>query len=627
MHAIRVRFPLKAATPTYSVRFPAAVCRALLLVSLCLLAFATALASAPQALAASTQAQANTLFSNIASANKGASSAWYVMELYACGLGETSNAQPLLEETAAAVESGKTTGATQLQRNIIALSAAGYDATKLKVDGKTYDAVALMGKKALATAPVNVKVSTLLAYASDGYEVPDGAVMSEKALIEAILRMQHADGGFAYSGKVTDADMTALAICALEPYAKKHASAKEGLAKAKKALLATQLSDGSFPSQGQSSGNANSTAFAITAFAALGIDSSQALKGGAKVAPLKALLGFATEGLDGFKFAGKVNKLATEQGFRALIACKGFMAAGGAYNIYTKASAGGATSKFAEASANSGGKKQSSSKKSTSTKEKASKKSSTKEAETEESSAASTSSKKKAAKESSKKKGAKEAANAEEGAQQGSEDALEAEAESSDAAGSSAVASPESIPWYFIAGVVAGCAGITAAAWLFARRRRKNLPGFVKKRTIEAVILGAVSVALVAACAAGAVYVVTQGDAREGATSEEAATVVVSLSIDGSRAEGYDVNKARTSLELAEGASVYDALVASGADIGGDATYVSSIDGLAEFACGSGSGWMYSVNGEYPDKSCGDYTLSDGDEVIWVYTLDLGDDL
>lgn len=111
------------------------------------------------------------------------------------------------------------------------------------------------------------------------------------------------------------------------------------------------------------------------------------------------------------------------------------------------------------------------------------------------------------------------------------------------------------------------------------------------------------------------------------ASSSDVEEISVTFSIDGSRAQGYDVRLARTRIQLAEGASVYDALVASGADIGGNATYVSSIDGLAEFACGNGSGWMYSVNGAYPNKSCGDYVLHDGDVVVWVYTCDLGNDL
>lgn len=80
-------------------------------------------------------------------------------------------------------------------------------------------------------------------------------------------------------------------------------------------------------------------------------------------------------------------------------------------------------------------------------------------------------------------------------------------------------------------------------------------------------------------------------------------------------------------LTLAEGSTVYDALCALGVSVSGTSTYVSAIGGLAEFDCGSGSGWMYSVDGVYPNKACGKYVLSDGESIVWVYTCDLGNDL
>ncbi|MGM9626294.1 MAG: DUF4430 domain-containing protein [Eubacteriales bacterium] len=48
---------------------------------------------------------------------------------------------------------------------------------------------------------------------------------------------------------------------------------------------------------------------------------------------------------------------------------------------------------------------------------------------------------------------------------------------------------------------------------------------------------------------------------------------------------------------------------------------------LYEFDFGDLSGWIYKVNGETPSVGCGDYVLSDGDEIAWLYTCDLGNDL
>ena len=53
--------------------------------------------------------------------------------------------------------------------------------------------------------------------------------------------------------------------------------------------------------------------------------------------------------------------------------------------------------------------------------------------------------------------------------------------------------------------------------------------------------------------------------------------------------------------------------------------YVSSINDLAEFSAGSGSGWLVFVNGEMISKSASAYVLSPGDVVNWRYTVSYGD--
>lgn len=47
--------------------------------------------------------------------------------------------------------------------------------------------------------------------------------------------------------------------------------------------------------------------------------------------------------------------------------------------------------------------------------------------------------------------------------------------------------------------------------------------------------------------------------------------------------------------------------------------YVYSICGLAEYDCGSESGWTYYVNGVLIGKSAGKYVLKSGDKIEWVY--------
>lgn len=55
--------------------------------------------------------------------------------------------------------------------------------------------------------------------------------------------------------------------------------------------------------------------------------------------------------------------------------------------------------------------------------------------------------------------------------------------------------------------------------------------------------------------------------------------------------------------------------------------YIEGIGNLYEFDCGDLSGWMYRVNGCFPNYGCSQYTLADGDVIEWLYTCDLGKDV
>ena len=58
-----------------------------------------------------------------------------------------------------------------------------------------------------------------------------------------------------------------------------------------------------------------------------------------------------------------------------------------------------------------------------------------------------------------------------------------------------------------------------------------------------------------------------------------------------------------------------------------NSAYIEGIHNLYEFDVGELSGWMYSVNGWYPNYGCSRYALKDGDVVEWRYTCDLGYDV
>lgn len=58
-----------------------------------------------------------------------------------------------------------------------------------------------------------------------------------------------------------------------------------------------------------------------------------------------------------------------------------------------------------------------------------------------------------------------------------------------------------------------------------------------------------------------------------------------------------------------------------------ETAYIEGIGNLYEFDCGALSGWMYSVNGSFPNYGCSLFALQDGDAVCWLYTCDQGQDV
>jgi hypothetical protein len=58
-----------------------------------------------------------------------------------------------------------------------------------------------------------------------------------------------------------------------------------------------------------------------------------------------------------------------------------------------------------------------------------------------------------------------------------------------------------------------------------------------------------------------------------------------------------------------------------------NSAYIEGINNLYEFDVGELSGWMYKVNGWFPNYGCSRYQLKDGDVIEWVYTCDLGHDV
>lgn len=87
---------------------------------------------------------------------------------------------------------------------------------------------------------------------------------------------------------------------------------------------------------------------------------------------------------------------------------------------------------------------------------------------------------------------------------------------------------------------------------------------------------------------------------------------------------------AASTVRFAEGDTVFDVLKAAASATGLQleyaytpgygSYYVEGINNLYEFDCGNESGWMYKVNGWFPNYGCSEYQVHDGDVIVWCYT-------
>lgn len=114
----------------------------------------------------------------------------------------------------------------------------------------------------------------------------------------------------------------------------------------------------------------------------------------------------------------------------------------------------------------------------------------------------------------------------------------------------------------------------------------------------------------------------TGGDAGSAAQDQQAA-IEVTVEIDATAGEG---EKTSAEVELPEGATAYDALVAAADDVNASDSeygmYVQGVNGLAGGDFGEMSGWMFEVNGEMAEVAASELELESGDVVTWLYVTE-----
>ncbi|MDI4649997.1 S-layer homology domain-containing protein [Cohnella hashimotonis] len=259
-------------------------------------------------------------------------------EWEAFALGRSGGGVPdaYLAELAAQVKAagGAYRKATDLERIVLAVRAAGADPRAFA----GYDLVAAVYNHAKLTLQgANGPIFALLALDSGGYDVPVGAVWTRAKLVDWLLALQNADGSFPLAaGEAGNADITAMALAALAPYANaaeggaagagaavqggnSSAAVAAAIGRAVAYLSSVQLTDGGFKLERDE--NSETAAQVVIGLTAAGRDPAGAdfVKAGGGL--LEALLAYRTaEGGFAHTPGGASDAIATEQAMLALVA-------------------------------------------------------------------------------------------------------------------------------------------------------------------------------------------------------------------------------------------------------------------------------------------------------------------
>ncbi|MBO5733573.1 MAG: S-layer homology domain-containing protein [Clostridia bacterium] len=224
-----------------------------------------------------------------------------------------------------------TATASDLARVEIVLSSLEADTTELYAiggNGSINNAELLNGANHTASGHYSVPW-VLLANMQGAVNLTDAQVSS---LID-VLSANAGDGTFGYEWDgitYPDADTAGAVLAALAPYYRINDDAA--------ALVDLTLTGlGNAIGENGSFGSANSDAMVIIGLVALGENPYEFKNATSGVSVVDGLLSAANAQNNGFTFYGSENALATEQGFRALVALSAFD--GTAYNIYDFSSA------------------------------------------------------------------------------------------------------------------------------------------------------------------------------------------------------------------------------------------------------------------------------------------------
>lgn len=540
------------------------------------------------------------------------------------------------------IDSHNVTSASTREKYALALAASG--STDSYISDTADDAIGGLGLMSLIFG---------LHILNNGYQ---SSAYSADSLVGEILSYQLSDGGWAVMGSYGDVDVTAMALQALAPHTGR-SDVGHAVDRALSLLSSKQLDSGGFKSMGAE--NCESAAQVVAALSALGIDAqydSRFVKSGGSA--LSAMISYRNP--DGsFAHTGSgYNESATVQAFYSMVAfiryCRGqsplyILDNAAGYTVPDKqetrgSSSSGGTSAGGSGGNSSGGGSGSSSGGSASSGGYGG--NNTGGANNISSSGASSGGSTAAAGSS----GSKSATAASESpkstaptstATRSSEDHTEpvnpscggfqssAAADSYSATADTAGKGGSGYKLYAVIGILIAAGLACLILFLLKKRNKKNY--------IAVGIIAAVGIIII---------LITNFETVESHSSIDDAggdfAVTMSISCetikDREKVNSYipddGVILEKTEFRASEGDTVYDILMLAGKkysipidNTGAQgAAYIAGINYLYEFDYGDLSGWMYRINGELPEVGCQSCTLSDGDEIEWLYTANIGKD-
>jgi len=271
------------------------------------------------------------LLAAIAGSYKNTSNDWAAMDMAAYGLAGDVAGVDIVKNTRDTYANGST---TELARSVITLTALGVDASKVYSgsEGVYLDFIKKLG----GNAPSQTMEAAFGLVALDSGEYDDNELtLTRQSCINFLLnkKLTPAAGqsAWAITGSSPDVDATAMAVAALAPYYDSNIDVKTAIDGALKYLSVQQQDSGHY-------GNSNSTSMVIVALTALGKDpganTGDFIKNG--ISLIDGLLAFRTSSDRlGYDNNTTESAMSTEQGFRALVAYRGYLYSGNsAYDIY-----------------------------------------------------------------------------------------------------------------------------------------------------------------------------------------------------------------------------------------------------------------------------------------------------